>query len=70
MTKNHFSETIYKYMITMKNTKAQIIEAYNNLLEVELQRERIDNWLNKNGLKIEDLKVMLSMALNENKEIE
>jgi len=56
--------------ITMKNTKKEIIEAYNNLLEDELQRERISNWLYKNGLKIQDLKVMLSMALDENKEIE
>ena len=50
-------------MITMKNTKAQIIEAYNNLLEQELQTERINSFLERNGLKIQDLKVMLELAL-------
>lgn len=54
--------------ITMKNTKKEIIEAYNNLLEDELQKERISNWLDKNGLKIQDLKVMLELALDEKKE--
>jgi len=56
-------------MITKKNTKAQIIEAYNNLLEEELQKERINSFLERNGLKIQDLKVMLELALpTENNE--
>lgn len=56
--------------VTMKNTKQEIITAYNNLLEQELQKERIDSFLERNGLKIEDLKVMLEIALDEKKETE
>ena len=48
--------------------KKEILEAYNQLLEAELQTERINSWLEKNGLKIEDIKKMLEIALDQSKE--
>lgn len=55
-------------MITMKNnTKQEIIEAYNSLLEDELQMGRINAFLERNGLKIGDLKRLLEITLGEDK---
>jgi hypothetical protein len=48
--------------------KKEILEAYNKMIEEEIQQQRINSFLERNGLKIEDLKKMLEVALDEIKE--
>ena len=55
----------------MKLTKKELLKQYNNLIEEEEQAERINAFLERNQLKIGDLKKILQITLGEeeNKEI-
>jgi hypothetical protein len=44
-------------------TKKEIQNKYLEMLEEEVQNERINQWLQKNDLKIEDIKKIFDICL-------